>query len=125
MSTDIKFSKTKISKIVQSGEVFGSWSANLGKKAPKRVGIHLAKDNLPGLVSNLISNAINNFERKVSGKGAVRARRGFILLILNENMDDIIKIIKSLEDSRVLIHAFTESVKNEGKNKKEDFFELC
>ena len=125
MSTDIKFSKTKISKIVQSGQAFGSWSANLGKNAPKRVGIHLAKDNLPGLVSNLISNAINNFERKVSGKGAVRARRGFILLILNENMDDIIKIIKSLEDSRVLIHGFTESVKNEGKNKKEDFFELC
>ena len=125
MSTDIKFSKTKISKIVQSGEFFGSWSANLGKNAPKRVGIHLAKHNLPGLVSNLISNAINNFERKVSGKGAVRARRGFILLILNENMDDIIKIIKSLEDSRVLIHGFTESVKNEGKNKKEDFFELC
>ena len=125
MSTDIKFSETKISKIVQSGEVFGSWSANFGKKAPKRVGINLAKDNLPGLVSNLISNAINNFERKVSGKGAVRARRGFILLILNENMDDIIKIIKSLEDSRVLIHGFTESVKNEGKNKKEDFFELC
>ena len=125
MSTDIKFSKTKISKIVQSGEAFGSWSANLSKNAPKRVGIHLAKDNLPGLVSNLISNAINNFERKLSGKGAVRARRGFILLILNENMDDIIKIIKSLEDSRVLIHGFTESVKNEGKNKKEDFFELC
>ena len=35
----------------------------------------LARDNLPGLVSNLISNSINKFERKISGKGAVRARK--------------------------------------------------
>ena len=40
--------------------------------------IPLAKDNLPRLVTNLTSNAINKFERKISGKGAVRAGKGFI-----------------------------------------------
>ena len=53
MSTDIKLSKAQISKIIQSGGSFGSWLANLGKKALTNVAIPLARDNLPGLVSNL------------------------------------------------------------------------
>ena len=53
-----------------------------------------ARDNLPGLVSNLTSNSINQFERKLSGKGAVRAGKGFTLPISNEDMNDIIKITK-------------------------------
>ena len=40
-------------------------------------------------------------------------------------MNDIIKIVKSLEDSGVLIDGATETVKDEIKNKKVDFFELC
>ena len=41
-------------------------------------------------------------------------------------MDYIIKIIKSLEDSGVLIDGVTETVKREiKKNKKTDFFKLC
>ena len=35
------------------------------------------------------------------------------------------QIIKSLEDSGVLIDGVTESVKYETKNKKVDFLELC
>ena len=77
MPTDIKLSKTQISKVVQSRGSFGSWLANLGKKAPTNVAISLARDKLPGLVSNLTSNAINKFERKIGGKGAVRAEKGF------------------------------------------------
>ena len=61
MSTDIKFSKTQISEIIQSGGFFGPWLGNLGKKALTNVAIPLARDNLPGLVSNLTSNAINLF----------------------------------------------------------------
>ena len=77
MPTDIKLSKTQISKVVQSRGSFGSWLANLGKKAPTNVAISLARDKLPGLVSNWTSNAINKFERKIGGKGAVRAEKGF------------------------------------------------
>ena len=33
MSTDIKLSKAQVSKIIQSGGSFGSWVANLGRKA--------------------------------------------------------------------------------------------
>ena len=42
--------------------------------------IPLVRDNLPGLVSNLTSSAINKFDRKISGKGTVRASKGFTLL---------------------------------------------
>ena len=40
-------------------------------------------------------------------------------------MNDISKIIKSLEYSGVLIDGITETVKDEIKNKKVDFLELC
>ena len=40
-------------------------------------------------------------------------------------MNVIIKIIKPLEDSGVLINGVTETVKHEIKNKKAEFLELC
>ena len=99
-----------------------------GKITPINVAILLAKDNLPELVNNLTSNAINKFGRKISGKCTVRAGKGFTLFILNEDMNDIIKIIKS-GDSDVLIDGVTKTVKHEKKknsnNKKTDFFILC
>ena len=92
MSTDIKLSKAQISRIIQSGGSFGSWLGNLGKKALTNIAIRLAKDNLAGLVSNLTSDAINKLDRKISGKGAARAGKGFNLFISNEDINDFIKI---------------------------------
>ena len=40
-------------------------------------------------------------------------------------MNNIIKIIKSLEDLGVLIDGVTETLKDEIKNKKVDLFLLC
>ena len=57
-----------MSTTIQSGGSFGLWLANLGKKALTNVSIPLASDNLPGLVRNLTSSAINTFDRKISGK---------------------------------------------------------
>ena len=90
MSTDIKLSKAKISKMTQPGGSFGSWLANFGKKALTNLAIPLARDNLPGLVSNLTSSTINEFDIKISGKGALRAGKGFTLFISNEDMNDSI-----------------------------------
>ena len=125
MSTDIKLSKAQISEIIQSGGSVDSWLGNLEKKALVNIATPLARYNLPGLVSNLTSNEINKNERKISRKGAVWAGKGFILFISNEDMNDIIKIITSLEDSGVLIDAVTETVKHDIKNKRADFLKLC
>ena len=67
LSTNIKLSKTQISKIIQSGGSFGPWVGNIGRKALTNIAImHLARENILGLVSNLTSNAINKSERKIS-----------------------------------------------------------
>ena len=72
MSTDIKPSKAKMSKVIRSGQSFGSWLANLGKKALTNVAIPLTIDSLLGLASSLTSGAINLTE-KISGNEAARA----------------------------------------------------
>ena len=82
---------------------FGSWLCNLGKLVIIDVTIPLAKYNLPGLVNNLPSNAVYKFESKIIGKRAVRTWKEFILITLNEDMDGIIKFIKTLENLGVLI----------------------
>ena len=45
----------------------------------------------------MTSNAINKFEREINEKEAVTAGKEFALFISNEEMNDNIKIIKSLE----------------------------
>ena len=113
--------KLKISKIIQSCPSFGFWLGNLGKKASANIAVPLARDNLPGLVNKLTSNAISKSEIKVSVKGGVRARKGYTLFISNEDINDTIKIIKSLEVFAVLIGGVTETVKHETKKQKGGF----
>ena len=80
---------------------------------------------MPGLVINVASNAalnaINKFERKISGTGAVRVGKGFILFISNEDVDDIIKIIKSLGNSGILIVRITKAVEHQIKKQEGGF----
>ena len=44
------------------------------------------------------------------------------LIISNEEIIDIMKIVKSLEESGLLIKGISETIKNEAKEQKEDFF---
>ena len=49
---------------------------------------------------------------------------GFTTLIIsNEVMNDIMKIVKSLEESGLLIKAYAKQLKMKQKNRKEDFLE--
>ena len=43
--------------------------------------------------------------------------------ILNEETNDIMKIVKSPEKSGLLIKSFRETIKNEAKEKKENFLD--
>ena len=43
------------------------------------------------------------------------------LIISNKDMNDIMKIIKALENSNILIKGVTKTIKNEKKEKNEDF----
>ena len=68
---------------------------------------------------------LKKFESKINGKGVVKAPIGFILFTLNEDINDIIKIIKPFKDSGRSIEGVTETVKHEIKNKKVDFLKHC
>ena len=46
------------------------------------------------------------------------------LIISNNEMEDIIKIIKSLEDSGLLVEGVTETVQNEVKEQKGGFHSM-
>ena len=43
------------------------------------------------------------------------------LINSNDEMEDILKIFKSLEDSGLLLEGVNETIKNEAKKKKENF----
>ena len=78
MSIDAKLSKAQIFKIIQSRPSFGSWFGNLGKIALTNIAVPLARDNLPGLVSNL-TLIINKCEKKKSAKETVRAGKNYFI----------------------------------------------
>ena len=56
-----------------------------------------------------------------SGRPSDLASSAMTLIISNEEMNHIMKIAKCLEESGLLIKAVSETIKNEAKNKKEDF----
>ena len=57
MFMDIKLIKTQISEIIQSGRFLGSWLGKLDTFLTD-FAISFAKNNFPGLVRNLASNAV-------------------------------------------------------------------
>ena len=46
------------------------------------------------------------------------------LIISNDEMDDILKIVKSLEDSRVLLKGVSETIQNEAKEQRGGFLSM-
>ena len=83
-----------------------------------KVAIPLAKNVLAPLGITAAASAIDagiQKKKKIHGSGNTT------LIISNEKMNDIMKIIQALEDSDILLKGVTKTIKNEKKNKKEDF----
>ena len=79
-----------------------------------KVAVPLVKNVLSPLA--IIASAFTvdgAIQRKLRGRGAVRARKGITSVNSNEDMNDINKIIKSLENSVILIDRVSETVKHE------------
>ena len=122
-SVDIKFSKTQLSKMIQSGGFLGKLLGPLLKtELPliKNVLTPLAKSVLIplGLIAVVLA-ADAGIHKKILGSGGHTT-----LIISNKDMDDLIKIVKSLEDSGLLLKGVTESVQNEVKEQKGGFLSM-
>ena len=59
-------------------------------------------------------------------KSSCKSRKNIYFTYWDKDMNDIVKIIKSLENLGVLINVVTETVKHEiKKNKRLGFLKLC
>ena len=117
-STDLKLSKAQISKIIQSGGFLGSLLSKLAGPLMK-VAISLAKNVLAPLGITTAASAIDvGIQKKIHGSGTTT------LIISNEEMNDIMKIVQALEDSNILLKGVTKTIKNETKEQKEGFLSM-
>ena len=109
-STDIKFSKAQINKIIQSGGFLGRLLGPLlktGLPLISNVIKPLAKSVLFPLGLNAAASTADvGIHKKILGSGNTT------LIISNEEMNDIIKIVQAIEDSNILLKGVTETVKN-------------
>ena len=130
LSADIKLSKTQLSKMIQSGRFLGRLVGPLlktGLPLMKNVLQSLAKSVL--LPSGLTAAALAadaGIHKKILGYGihpSDLAQRA-TLIISNEEMEVIMKIVKSLEDSGLSLKGVGETIQNEPKEQKLDFL-LC
>ena len=115
MSTNIKLSKTRIDKIIQSGGLLGSL---LNKKAGPlmKVAVPLAKNILASLgITAVASATVAGILKKMHGSGTSA------LIISNKEMNDILKIVQALEDSNTLLKGITKTIENETKEQKGGF----
>ena len=119
LSADIKLSKAQLSKMIQSGGFLGRLLGPLlktGLPLIKNAIKPLSKSVLIPLRLTMAASAANaGIRKKILGSGNTT------LIISNDEIHDIIKIMKSLEDSGVLLKGVTETVQNEVKEQKGGF----
>ena len=117
-STDIKSSKTQLSKMIQLGGFLGKLLGPLlktGLPLMKSVIKPLAKSVLIPLgLTATASTADAGIHKKILGSG----HNNTILITSNDKMDDILKIVKYLEDSGVLLKGVTETIQHEAKEQR-------
>ena len=123
LSTDVKLSKAQLSKMILSGEFLGRLLGPLlktGLPLMKNVIKPLAKSVLIPLGLTAAASAADaGIHKKILGSGNMTT-----LIISNDEIEDIIKIVKSLEDSGLLLKGVTETVQNEVKEQKGRFLSM-
>ena len=121
-SASIKLSKTQINKTIKSGGFPGRLLGPLlktGLPLIKNVIKQLARSALiPFGLTAAASAADAGIHKKILGSGNTT------LIISNEEMDNVIKIVQALEDSNILLKGVTETVNNEIKEQKGGFLSM-
>ena len=84
-----------------------------------KVGIPFVKNILAPLG---ITAAMSAIDGSIQKKSMVLGQK--TLIISNKDMDDVMKIIKTLEDSGILLNRVTETIKNETKEQKGGFLPM-
>ena len=81
--------------------------------------VALVKNILAPLGITAAASAIDaGIQKKIHGSGTTT------LIISNEEMNDIMKIVQGLEDSNILLKGPTKTIKNERKEQKRGFLSM-
>ena len=84
-----------------------------------KVAMPLAKNVLARLGISAAMSAIDgSIKKKMFGSGTTT------LIISNDEMDDILKLVKSLEDSNVLLKGVSETIQHEAKEQRGGFLSM-
>ena len=115
MLTNRKLPKTQISKILQYGGFLGSLLSKIAGPLMK-VGVPLAENILAPLGITAAASAIDaGIQKEIHGSNTTT------LIISNEEMNCIMKIVQALKDSNILLKGITKTIKNETKEKEGEF----
>ena len=117
MATDIKLSKAQIKRLIKSEGFLGKLLSKLAGPLMK-VGMPLAKNVLEPLGLTAAMSAIDgNIQKKIHGSGIK-------LIIEQEHMNDIMKIIEALENSGILLKGVSKTIENETKKQRGGFLSM-
>ena len=110
--------------MIQSGGFLGRLLGPLlktGLPLIKSVIKPLAKSVLIPLGLTAAASAADaGIHKKILGSG----HNNTTLIILNDEMDDVLKIVKSLEDSGVLLKGISETIEHEAKEQRGGFLSI-
>ena len=127
-STDIKLSKSQLSKMLQSGGFLGRLLGPLlktGLPLIKNVIKLLARSVLIPLgLTGAASAAHAGIHKKILGSGRSSAPKTTTLIISNDKMKGIIEIFKSFDDSGLLLKGVSETIQSEAKEQKVSFLSM-
>ena len=111
LATDIELSKARIKKLIQSGGFLGKLLSKLAGPL-MRVAMPLAKNVLAPLGLTAAMSAIDgSIQKKIHGSSVK-------LIIEQEDMNDIMKIIEVLENSGILLKGISKTIENESKEQR-------
>ena len=104
--------------MIESGDFLGLLLIKLASPLMK-VLIPLAKNILVSLEIAAAASAIDaGIQKKIHGSGRTT------LIISNDELDDILKIVQALEDSNILLKGVGKTIKNEIKEQKGGFLSI-
>ena len=116
-ATDTKLSKAQIKKLIQSGGFLGKLLSKLAGPLMK-VAMPLAKNVLAPLgLTAAMSASDGSIQKKIHGSGVK-------LIIEKEDMKYIVKIIKAIENSGILLKSVSKTIKNETKEQRGGFLSM-
>ena len=118
MSTDIKLNKSQINKVIKEGGNLGRLSMSFLPKLIKPA-ISIGKNILAPLgLSAAMSATDASIQKKMYGSGMTK------LIISNDYLDDLIKIVTSLEEHDILLEGTSKTIKNETKKQEGGFLSM-